>query len=186
MVVTSDGITADLAARGQRLPRAKSTLAIVVCTGTSDLGLFQRLYTSLIHSDCPKEAPLILMSAAYFLDRARLDGTKIAADLAEFVLLADTDIIVPNHWWNEVASIFSDPKVGLVSLHIAQPTPELAGVFDGFVVFRSKYLQETQLYPLVNLEFWARKLPNGWIHKAADAAIIHQKDEVKVVGVAGA
>lgn len=89
--------------------------ACVVLTDNTDLDLYARFLSSLCASDFPKDAPLTLMPPGYSLDSGRTLGVQLAVSSgAEFVVLSDTDIVVPPAWWTEVEKAFSDPKVGIV------------------------------------------------------------------------
>ncbi len=146
-------------------------VAVVLLTDERDLSLLSRFLDSLYSSDCPK--PLVqIVPPDYSIELGRIEGLKLASTLADFVVLSDTDMILPRIWWAEVEEAFQNPKVNLVFPRLETcPIPT-----DGFVIFRGTYLRNQHLE--TKEDFWA--CYNGWTenpetYRMISALLFHRK-----------
>ena len=101
------------------VPFRPVTCNVFVATrGTDkDLTLLDRFLRSLYASDFPKKSQVTIMGPAYGLDEARQLGSQLATRGAEWVLMSDTDIVVPKEWWVEMTKVLlaATPKpIGIV------------------------------------------------------------------------
>ena len=140
----------------------------VVCPSRNDFWDFvylDRLLLSLHQSDFPQSYPLFLTIGYGWGSRRDSVDRALKCTDAQYILVADNDMYVPQAWWNEVVRIFgTDPKIGVVNplvnfttdqvappnrKHIPPPDETITDyhrpdvIHDGFVVFKRQFLLET-------------------------------------------
>jgi len=102
--------------------REVSVNAFVAHRGTEkDLTLLDRFLRSLYASDFPRTANVNLIGPAYDLDTARRLGAVTALQGAEWVLMSDTDCVVPRLWWKDMTRVLlaATPKpIGIVGTKV--------------------------------------------------------------------
>lgn len=102
--------------------REVSCNVFVAHRGTDrDFKLLDRFLRSLYASDFPKRSQVVLLGPEYGIDDARLFGAVAAMKGAEWVLMSDTDIVLPKQWWTEMTRVLlaATPKpIGIVGPRI--------------------------------------------------------------------